>query len=68
MGDLKEDGDRKVVVCASCRTASCWHGEFMCDDAHEADVTTLTVRELLELKLEHPDNFSVEKVRAVCGT
>lgn len=29
-----QDPDRLVTVCDHCLCASCWHGEFMCDDAH----------------------------------
>jgi len=59
--------DRKVTVCAACLTASCWHGEFMCEASRTADVTTRTVRELRALGREHPSNYSVAKVREVCG-
>jgi hypothetical protein len=59
--------DYDVTVCAACLTASCWHGEFMCDKARSADVTTLKASELRRLGREHPDNFSPEKLFAVTG-
>jgi hypothetical protein len=38
--------DTKVTVCDKCFRASCWHGEFMCDDARGAGITVKTVAEL----------------------
>lgn len=46
--------DDMVTVCASCLRASCWQGEFYCDDYKFADTVEKSVRELKELKLEHP--------------
>lgn len=63
----KKDEDRVVTVCAECLRASCWHGEFMCDDAQSANVTKRTVRQLNALNREHPSCYSKEKVRKVCG-
>lgn len=45
--------DRAVLVCDLCNKASCWKGEFMCDDANCAGVKHLTVRQLKTLNLEH---------------
>ena len=42
------DGDI-VTVCAECLRACCWQGEFMCDGARDADITTKTVGQLREL-------------------
>jgi hypothetical protein len=64
---VKDDPNRRVTVCAECLRASCWHGEFMCDRAEMADVTERTVAELDALGLEHPERYSAEKVREVCG-
>ena len=61
------DKNRKVYVCAECLQASCWHGEFMCNKARGANITTRTVAELDALGYEHPDNYSVAKVTAVHG-
>jgi hypothetical protein len=61
------DMQREVTVCAACLTAACWHGEFMCETAQTADITTKTVAELLALDREHPSNFSFDKVSKVCG-
>jgi len=52
---LKDDDI--ITVCSECLQASCWHGEFMCDEARDAGITQKTVRELKELNLEHPDNW-----------
>ncbi len=59
--------DRKITVCAECLTASCWHGEFMCDRSRNAGITTRLASELDALGREHPGNYSVEKIREVCG-
>lgn len=40
--------DRPVTVCASCERASCWQGEFYCDDAKMAGTNEFTVRNLRE--------------------
>jgi hypothetical protein len=61
------DALRPVTVCAECLTAACWHGVFMCAKAKGADTTTRTVRELNELALEHPSNYSAKAVRRVHG-
>jgi hypothetical protein len=48
------DDERKVTVCASCLQASCWQGEFYCDNYKTANVVEKTVAELRELNREHP--------------
>jgi hypothetical protein len=42
-----------VTVCDACLKASCWQGEFMCDDARSAGTVEKTIKELKELNLEH---------------
>lgn len=63
-------GDMKINVCASCKTAACWIGEFYCDDYKDADVIQMTVAELREMNLktpmEHPSYWAKE-VRARYG-
>lgn len=49
--DLK---DIKIEVCDKCFKATCWQYIFICDEYKEAGITEKTVRELLELKREHP--------------
>ena len=44
-----------IDVCAKCLTASCWHGEFMCDESQFAGTVEKTIDELKKLNLEHPD-------------
>lgn len=55
-----EDNDL-ITVCEKCLQASCWHGEFMCENAENADITQKTVKELRELKLEHEKNWIKQK-------
>ncbi len=57
-----------VTVCAACHTASCWHGEFMCDASKDADIESLPASKLDAMRLEHPDNYSREKIRSVSGS
>ena len=45
---------KKIIVCDACLQASCWQGEFMCEQAREAGTTEKTREELIELELEHP--------------
>lgn len=65
------DDDSKVIVCAECLTASCWHGVFMCDKARGADVVVMTVSELRALpddgNREHEDNWSDAKMIEIYG-
>ncbi len=42
-----------VTVCDACLQASCWQGEFMCDNARSAGTVEKTIKELKELNLEH---------------
>jgi hypothetical protein len=61
------DPDYEVVVCSSCLTASCWHGEFMCQESQTANIKTMKARELRKLGIEHESNYSIEKLRLVTG-
>jgi len=55
------DGDsRLVTVCSECKQASCWQGKFYCDKAKMAGTVELTVAQLREMALEHPDNWRAE--------
>lgn len=40
------DNRRLVTVCDECLCASCWHGEFMCQQATDAGTVELPVRTL----------------------
>jgi hypothetical protein len=59
--------DHIVTVCSACRTANCWHGEFMCQAAATASTERILASSLRKLKIEHPSNYSVAKLRQVCG-
>ena len=41
-----------VSVCAACFRASCWQGQFYCDNSRSADVVKLPVKELRRKGLE----------------
>ena len=44
---MREQEENKLVeVCDKCLTASCWYGEFMCDEADCAGTIFVTVSEL----------------------
>lgn len=59
--------DRKVTVCSACLTASCWHGELMCERSRNASTIRVSRRMLNKLGKEHPDNYSDERLLEVCG-
>lgn len=65
--DTVNDRERKVLVCASCLRASCWHGEFFCEEYQSADVIEKSVAELDALRREHADHYSIKKIREVYG-
>ena len=60
--------DYIVMVCASCRCASCWHGEFLCHASATAATVDVRASELRSEQREHQSHFSVSKIREVCGT
>jgi len=61
------DSDYWVWVCDKCLTASCWHGEFMCQESQHAGITTRLASELDVLGLEHKTRYSREKLLQVSG-
>lgn len=44
-----------ITVCDKCLQASCWQGEFMCDEARNAGTVEKTRAELEKLDSEHSD-------------
>lgn len=40
--------DRNITVCDACLCASCWQGQFYCEEYKTAGTTERTVRQLLE--------------------
>ena len=69
MSDPYSDFSNKIIeVCESCHTASCWYGEFMCDDSDHADTEKKTLDELRILNLEHEDNWSDKKMTQIYGS
>ena len=63
-----KEAKRKIEVCDNCLCASCWHGEFMCDDSRSAGTTLKTVAELSKLGLENKEHYSREKFLMVYGS
>lgn len=59
--------DYWVTVCDVCGTASCWHGELMCEDARLAGTSNVLASVLLKRGLEDRGNFSPKKLKKVCG-
>lgn len=59
--------DYLVTVCSKCRTASCWHGEFMCEQSRDAGTVDVLASVLRSEEREHPDNYSIAKLTAVSG-
>ena len=56
-----------ITVCEACSTASCWHGDWMCEKATHAGSKELPRRKLLELSLENPEYFSDATLKEVTG-
>ena len=52
-----------ITVCSSCLQASCWQGEFYCDEYKTAGTVTRTVRDLLALGRESPDYWKESRVK-----
>ena len=46
-----------VTVCSACLQASCWNGEFYCDNSLGAGTVQKTVGELWEINREHPSYY-----------
>lgn len=47
--------ERKVTVCGACGRASCWQGEFYCEEYKVAGTRQVSIGALREAKLESPD-------------
>lgn len=48
-----------ITVYAICLRASCWHGEFYCENFKTAGTKELSPQRLRELALEHSDYWRV---------
>ncbi len=55
------DDQRLVTVCSVCLCASCWQGEFMCEEARTASTVEMTVAQLKLKKLENPCYWKEEE-------
>lgn len=64
---MTDTTDYDVTVCAECLTASCWHGEFMCQKAKYAGLVIKRASELRAMNREHSDNFNRDKIEEVTG-
>lgn len=59
---------RLIAVCSECRTASCFHGEFMCDRSREADMILVPAFRLETEGREHPNNWSYGQLNKTYGS
>jgi len=66
---LKNINENKVIeVCSACKCASCWYGEFICDDAQNASTELKTVKELRKLNThENEQYWSDEYMKRIFG-
>lgn len=64
---IREDPDRLISVCSACRRASCWHGDFMCDEAWSAAIVEVPRCVLVGEGREDPHHFSDTRLREVEG-
>jgi len=60
--------ERIITVCSACLQASCWQGEFYCDQYKTAGTVEKTVAELTKLNREHPSYWTEERIKKVCGS
>lgn len=60
--------DYLVTVCDSCRCASCWHGEFMCEKSRSAGTVDVLASTLDRENREHPSYYSRERLARICGS
>ena len=47
----------RTLVCSACKCASCWMGQFYCDDYVSAGLVRATEAQLRELNVEDPSYF-----------
>lgn len=57
--------DPVVTVCSLCLRASCWQGEFMCDNAYGANIVRRKISTLIRVSVynygelqEHPEYWN----------
>jgi hypothetical protein len=55
------DDNSSVTVCDACLCASCWLGEFYCDDYKTAGTVNMPIAKLRTMALEHPDYWKRER-------
>jgi hypothetical protein len=60
--------DYWVTVCSACRTAACWHGEFLCGRARTADTVDERASVLMNEDREHRGHFTRARLLDVCGS
>jgi hypothetical protein len=53
--------DDLITVCDNCLTASCWQGEFYCENYKSAGTTQKTRAELRERKMEHESYWKTDE-------
>jgi len=58
---MKAWATEPVTVCGNCLTASCWQGEFYCENYKSAGTTTKTRKELARLKRESSDYWKTDE-------
>lgn len=56
-GNDQSNDDRLVTVCAECKQASCWQGQFYCDSYKTASTIELPISELRKMGLESPEHW-----------
>ena len=59
--DRKTEQGALITVCDRCLQASCWQGEFYCDDYKTAGTTRKTRTELAALGLENPSYWKTDE-------
>ena len=52
----------KVTVCDNCKRSACLQGSFYCDEYQSAGITQMSVKDLRELDLEHPEFWLIDLI------
>jgi len=63
----RTDDNRYVTVCDHCLQASCWQGEFYCDDYKTAGTIRLPIKYLRLRNLEHDSYWEAARILRIEG-
>lgn len=59
--------NKLVEVCSECHMASCYHGEFMCENSRYSGTVIKSVSELRMMGLEHESHWRDDNLEEIYG-